>query len=402
MENADGIDHQRSGQVFPYDGIDGRHADARQLLGLAGLAQGDSLIVTQTAGAYDSRDTNAADVSTILSASNFTAGAGTLASDYVLPTAASGAGTILAKALTATILGDPTKTYDGTTAATLTPASFQLTGLVGSDSFTITQTAGAYDSKDTSAVAVGASLSPSDFSAGAGTPASDYALPATASGPGTILARTLTASIVGAPTKPYDGTTAAALTPANFQLSGLVPGETLNVTQTAGTYDSPDTNAATVNAFLSPNQLHGGAPGRWPMIGALLDHGQQRRARLSPRTADASILKRSDQDLRRGTTTRHADAGQLPVWNGLVGEQLHDHADGRDLRQQGHRMPSTRQCLSVAERFHRGRGHARQRLHAPFDRERPRHDSRQDADGIDHRRSHQDLRRHDRGHADAG
>ena len=88
-----------------------------------------------------------------LAASTFTASMGTLVSDYTLPTAASGAGAILAKSLTASIVGDPTKTYDGTTAATLTPANFQLIGLIGSDGFDGSHPGGGsfYDSKDTNA-----------------------------------------------------------------------------------------------------------------------------------------------------------------------------------------------------------------------------------------------------------
>ena len=39
-------------------------------------------------------------------------------------------------------VGNPAKTYGGTTAATLTSANFSLTGLVGADTFTVTQTAG--------------------------------------------------------------------------------------------------------------------------------------------------------------------------------------------------------------------------------------------------------------------
>ena len=120
-----------------------------------GLVGSDTFTVTQTAGAYNSKDTNAVTVSTSLSPSEFTVGAGTLASDYTLPTTASGLGAILARTLTAAIVGDPTKTYDGTTSVTLTPASFEVTGLLGTDHFTITQTAGAYNSKDTTAVAVG-------------------------------------------------------------------------------------------------------------------------------------------------------------------------------------------------------------------------------------------------------
>jgi hypothetical protein len=38
--------------------------------------------------------------------------------------------------LTASIIGNPTKTYDGNTNATLTPSNFSLTGLASGESFT--------------------------------------------------------------------------------------------------------------------------------------------------------------------------------------------------------------------------------------------------------------------------
>ena len=234
---------------------------------ITGLIGSDSFTVTQTAGAYDSKDTNAATVTATLSASNFSAGTGTLAGDYLFPTTAGGVGTISAKTLTAAILGTPTKTYDGAASATLTPANFQLTGLVGSESFTITQTAGAFNSKDTNAATtVTATLSAEQLHGGHGHALqADYVLPTTASGAGTISAKTLMAALIGDPAKTYDGTTAALLTPADFQVNGLVGSETFTVTQTVGTYDSKDTTAATVNATLSVSNFHADpAPGRWP------------------------------------------------------------------------------------------------------------------------------------------
>ena len=129
-------------------------------------------------GVYDSTDTNADSVSTPLSPNDFTVQSGTPASDYTLPTLASGPGTILAaKTLTASILGDPDQ-LPSTTARPppqLTPANFQLAGLIPSQSFMVTQTAGMYDSPDTNAATVTATLSAGDFTTGTGTLASDYA-----------------------------------------------------------------------------------------------------------------------------------------------------------------------------------------------------------------------------------
>src|SRR5438477_6277394 len=139
-------------------------------------------------GTYNSKDVAAANtVTASLSAGQFTAGAGTSASNYTLPTTASGAGHITAVTVTASIIGNPTRKYNGNTDATLTSANFSLSGLVGMESFTVTQTGGTYNSKDVAtANRVTANLSASDFTAAIGTLAANYVLPTTASGLGYI------------------------------------------------------------------------------------------------------------------------------------------------------------------------------------------------------------------------
>ncbi len=166
-------------------------------------------------------------------------------------------GVIRPAVLTATIIGNPTKTYDGTTTVTLSAANFSLSGLVGTDSFTVTQTSGTYNSADvTAATTVTASLSASDFTPGSGTLASNYMLPTTATGAGSITPAALTASIVGDPTKIYDGTTTATLAAANFHLSGLVGSDSFTVTQTTGTYNSKNVpSATTVTASLAADDF---------------------------------------------------------------------------------------------------------------------------------------------------
>ena len=86
--------------------------------------------MTQTAGTYNSKDvTTATTVTASLSAGNFTPGSGTLASDYTLPTTASGAGHITPAALTITA-NNQTKVF-GAALPTLT-ASYS--GFVNGDS----------------------------------------------------------------------------------------------------------------------------------------------------------------------------------------------------------------------------------------------------------------------------
>ncbi|WP_163364936.1 hypothetical protein, partial [Escherichia coli] len=64
-----------------------------------------------------------------------------------------------------------------------------------------------------------------DITANAGTDLANYILPTSAMGPGTINRAMLTAAIIGNPTRIYNGTTAAALTAANYQLIGFIAGE---------------------------------------------------------------------------------------------------------------------------------------------------------------------------------
>src|SRR6185369_7764749 len=141
---------------------------------------------------------NANTVTASLATGDFTAGGSTLVSNYSLPTSASGAGHITAVALTASIIGDPTRPYNGNTNAILTGANFSLAGLVAGETITVTQTAGTYNSKDVAnATSVTANLATGDFGAGMGTLLTNYVLPNTASGAGHITAVTLTASIIG-------------------------------------------------------------------------------------------------------------------------------------------------------------------------------------------------------------
>ena len=151
--------------------------------------------------------------------------------------------TVTAAPLTASIVNDPTKTYDGTTSAALTQANFSLSGLVGSQSFTVTQTVGTYNSKDvTVATMVTASLTPSDFTPGPGTLASNYILPTTASGAGNINSALLT--VTAANESMTYGGTVPALT---YIYTGLVNGET-SATYT-GSLATTATSSASVGSY---------------------------------------------------------------------------------------------------------------------------------------------------------
>jgi filamentous hemagglutinin family protein len=221
---------------------------------LSGFVAGQGASVTQTAGNYLSANAGSGiTVMASLSPGDFTAGNGTLLSNYVLPTGASGSGTITPAQLTAIIAGNPTKIYDGTTTATLTASNYQLGGFVAGQGASVTQTTGSYANANAgSGIAISANLPAGDFTPDNGTLLSNYLLPTNASGTGTITPAQLTAAIIGNPTKVYDGTTTATLTTSNYQLGGFVAGQGASVTQTAGSYANTNAGSGiTVAANLS-------------------------------------------------------------------------------------------------------------------------------------------------------
>jgi filamentous hemagglutinin family protein len=229
---------------------------------LTGLVGSETFTVNQTAGTYDSANAGARTVSATLAAGNFIGASGGLISNYSFATPATGTGAISQKALSVAITGNPTKAYDGTTAATLTPANYSLSGLVGSETFTVNQTAGTYDSANAGARTVTATLAPGNFTGASGGQISNYSFATPATGAGAISQKALTVAITGNPTKVYDGTTAATLAPANYSLSGLVGSETFTVTQAVGTYDSADAGARTVSTSLAAGNFVGAGGGQ--------------------------------------------------------------------------------------------------------------------------------------------
>jgi hypothetical protein len=172
-----------------------------------------------------------------LESQNFTATGSTLTSDYTLPTTAAGAGQITPVTLTASIIGTPIKTYDGTAGATLTSSNYQLSGLIGSDNFTVGQTAGTYNSANVvSASTVTAGLSSANFTAGGATHASDYSLPTSVSGNGKITPATV--SVAADDESKFQGQTDPALT-YRVATGSLAAGDNLTGSLSRASGDAP-------------------------------------------------------------------------------------------------------------------------------------------------------------------
>jgi hypothetical protein len=157
--------------------------------------------------------------------------------------------TVTAATLTASIVGNPTKTYNGTAAATLTPSNYALAGFAGSDGATVTQTAGTYAAAGAGAHTVTAMLSPSDFTATGSTSLANYVLPISATGPGTIAGAPLTVTANNA-TRVY-GTANPSFTGS---VSGQINGDTFAESfSTVALTTSPAGNYAIVPAVTGTN-----------------------------------------------------------------------------------------------------------------------------------------------------
>jgi hypothetical protein len=157
--------------------------------------------------------------------------------------------TVNPAALTAAIVGNPSKAYDGTTAATLVPANFALSPMVGADSISVTQTVGTYASATVGPEMVTAALAPSNFVANGSTLLTNYVLPSLATGPGSITQGGLTI-IANNATRVYGAN--------NPTFTGEVTGDTsgANFTEafsTTATTSSPVGNYPIVPSLLGTN-----------------------------------------------------------------------------------------------------------------------------------------------------
>lgn len=144
--------------------------------------------------------------------------------------------------IVASLTGTTSKIYDGTTAAVLTPGNFLLSGFVGTDSATVTQTVGTYASKNAgNNISVSTTLISSNFSSVGSTNLANYILPSTAIGNiGNITPATISA-VTGilANNKVYDATTAATLNTAGAAFAGMIAGDVLTVGTATGAFADP-------------------------------------------------------------------------------------------------------------------------------------------------------------------
>ena len=181
---------------------------------LSGFVGSETVTATGTAAAYSS-----ANVGSSTTAVSYTLGDGAnggLATNYALASTSGVSGSITAKAITVAGAVAQNKTYDGSTAATITGAT--LVGVVGSDVVTVGG-GGLFASRT---VGAGKAVTVQLAIGGAG--AANYTLTQPTGLTADITAKQLTLAGAAAQSKSYDGTTAAMITGT---LSGVVLGDSV-------------------------------------------------------------------------------------------------------------------------------------------------------------------------------
>ncbi|CAB3809604.1 YDG domain-containing protein [Paraburkholderia fynbosensis] len=211
----------------------------------SGFVAGQSATVNHTiTGNYATKDVGTQPVTASLAQSDLTAGAGTDLNNYSFPVAASGMGSILPAQLLVSIIGNPTKVYNGDTIARVNGPNLLISGFVSGEGASITPTAQFnYGQANAGTRIISGSLVPGNYTANSGTLLSNYLLPASATGPGTITPAPLYIINANATNKVYDTTTADALDVSSAQLAGVVSTDAGNVTlnkSTTGTFASPN------------------------------------------------------------------------------------------------------------------------------------------------------------------
>jgi hypothetical protein len=147
--------------------------------------------------------------------------------------------TINPKQLTASIIGNPTKTYNGTNGAVLTPANFSIAGFIAGQGAAVTNlpTGGSYASANIGTNdLVTASLTNAIFTGSNGTLLSNYILPVTASGPGTIISGVDLSAQTGVRALSIN---LGQIVPPNNLLSALSPVGPVTVSLVAGGVNGP-------------------------------------------------------------------------------------------------------------------------------------------------------------------
>jgi filamentous hemagglutinin family protein len=277
---------------------------------LQGLVAGDTVTVGAT-GTFADADAGTGKTVTLASTHG-----GADAGNYAFVDQATAAASITPKSLTIAGLAAASKTYDGTTAATL--AGGTLSGLVGSETLNLSGLTGAFADKDAGtgkAVAVSGGV----LADGTGR-AANYSLSVPASVVGAITPRALIVAGITASDKVYDGTTAAALTGGT--LSGMVGGETLSLGGLTGAF--ADKNAGTDKAVTVSGTI---ADGTGLASNYAIATPAGLAAAITPKALAVSGITAADK-VYDGTTAATVSTAQVQLAGLVAGDDVRLGATG--------------------------------------------------------------------------
>ncbi|RJG05293.1 filamentous hemagglutinin N-terminal domain-containing protein [Noviherbaspirillum cavernae] len=213
---------------------DGNTTASVVLGGLTGFVGSETVTVSSTTASFNSKDVASANLVTVNSAILANGSNGGLASNYTIAAGGTAAASINKATVTVGGAVADSKTYDGSTTATLSNVG-TLSGLVSGEALTLSQTGATYADKNAGSgktvTATGYSLAD-----GAGGLAGNYQLASTSTTTTADIGKaTVTVTGAVADNKTYDGGTSATLSNIGT-LSGLVGGEALTLSQTGAAF----------------------------------------------------------------------------------------------------------------------------------------------------------------------
>jgi len=205
---------------------------------LNGVVGGDSVILDSSSLTAAFSDKNAG-VNKVVNVNGYSVSGDT--SNYVFSSTQSGLGTITPLTITVDGITANTKTYNGTTTATLSSVG-SLNGVLSGDSVSLNSSSltANFDDKN---VGIGKNVLVTGYSL-SGTDGGNYSLISPQVGSGDITAASLSVNNITANTKVYDTTTTATLSSVG-SLSGLASGDSVNLDTSSLVANFDDKNVGT-------------------------------------------------------------------------------------------------------------------------------------------------------------
>ncbi|MEW6641735.1 MAG: YDG domain-containing protein [Pseudomonadota bacterium] len=219
----------------------------------SGMVSGDSLTVASATGSFSDKNAGVGKTVTIAGLSLGGADAG----NYTLASTTAVAWADISRAVISQISGitADSRTYDGTTAATLDLSGARFSGMVTGDNLTAASATGTFSDKN---AGTGKTVSIAGLSLG-GADAGNYTLTSTTAVARADIAKAVISGISGitANGKTYDGTASATLNLSGASFSGIVADDRLTVASAAGAFS--DKNAGTGKVVTIAGLSLGGA-----------------------------------------------------------------------------------------------------------------------------------------------